>query len=441
MLLLLFSPILVLVLIAWTLFANKYKALALIIVVIFFEKLFFITDLGVSSRLLSDVALALMLPIIFLRFGYLLRCINSQRKDYIWLILGFLLVVFLSVVISSHLHYGQPVDVGLLVARKYLLVISLFFAMALGLNQRDVLLFFKYLAYLGFAVSVLTILDVVLFGGGTIFSKYYAIGQTRGGLIRIHIATFLVVYSIIYFFVSTDFIRDGLRKTRYTLMMLIPLINLLFVIQTRAAIIGVVLVLGWFYVRNMNVNKLFISTLALSLFLLIVPFYWGSFISGGSQLGNLINLTLNEVGSSDGNIAIRQYAIEYLIGLTVEASPILGLGLFSDIYYPNNPLTIAAEESAYFLGDINGFSTFVNFGVLGVSILLLLTLRTFRDAGALVRSENKQEHLLASIVFCLLLFILLTPTLDNLLVENKLFYTGILIYFLGGYYRRDESCK
>ncbi len=439
--LILFSPILLLLGSLWVSFAFKYKAVALIIVMFFFENLFFITDLGIGSRFLSDISLALMIPIILLRSKKIFFCIKIKWDNYCWLVIIFIIIVLLSLIISSYLQYGQPLSIGLLPVRKYLLIFSLFFAIALGMDKRDLYLFFRYLAYTGVFVSVLTIIDVILFGGGTIFSQYFAIGQTRGGDIRLHIATFLVAYSIIYSLIIFYESKRSSIKIKYLLMMLICIVNLIFIIQTRAAILGVVITMAWYYFRNININKALIIILII-LFIISSSFFIGSeYNFKDSKIGSFVSLSLDEIGSDAGNFSIRENSFEYFYKFTSENSPFWGLGVFSESNFPHNPINIAGEKYLYFLADINGFSTYFNFGIPGVFLLLFVTYKSFRRVISIKFNitSDEPEKILSIVVFYLLLYILVTPTLDNLLVENKLFYTGILFYFLSGYYNLYEK--
>ena len=100
--------------------------MSVLVVVIFYESIFFITDLGIGSRLVSDISLILMLPIILLGTKRVVNSFGTKMKRYCWLVIIFIFVVLLSIIGSSWMIFGQPVSIGLVAARKSLFIVSLF---------------------------------------------------------------------------------------------------------------------------------------------------------------------------------------------------------------------------------------------------------------------------------------------------------------------------
>ncbi len=49
-----------------------------------------------------------------------------------------------------------------------------------------------------------------------------------------------------------------------------------------------------------------------------------------------------------------------------QQAPLTGVGLFSDLSYPNNPITKAADLFHYYIIDNNGIATLIYFGLQGL---------------------------------------------------------------------------
>ncbi len=432
-------PVLLLFLFAWIKFAFKNKAMAVLIVVVFYEKLFLVTDLGIGSRLISDIALALMLPIILMGAKRVGKGFFGNKRGYYWLVITFILIVVLSVIGSSWMIFGQPVSVGLVASRKYFFIISFFYLVALGLDGKELMRLFRYLAYTGAFIALLLIIEAFLLDAGTIFSQFYDIGKTRGDYLRIHVATFLVVYSTMYLWISLDFLTSRRTRMVYLFAVFVCFLSLLFVIQTRAIIIGLAVSMIWYQLRNMDNKKLAITGSVLWIVLVGIAFTGVDYLIHETHIGTIAKETLIEIGGDKGNVSIRKEGFLYYIDYVLVHSPFLGLGFFSDINYPDNPVSYAAERFSYFPVAINGATTYIFFGVPGLIFLVYLTYRMFRDVLKARKRPFKSERLVALVIFHVLIYIVLIPTIGNVLTENILFYTGIFIYFLGGYYLRYTS--
>ncbi len=157
-----------------------------------------------------------------------------------------------------------------------------------------------------------------------------------------------------------------------------------------------------------------------------------------SKILDLVVSVIENISTDDNNISIRFEGANYFINFVNENSPILGCGIFSEINYPNNPITIPGEIFNYYQVDINGISTYIQFGILG---LIYLLFKTFRDTQLIDNSGGYKTKKLAMLFFYILFYVLVTPTLNNILVQNKLLYTGVILYFLGGYYKNKFEAK
>lgn len=425
-----FVPLFLLGLLGWIRFASRYPAAALIIIIFLAEECFDMYTFGIRQRFLSDIAIALMTPIIVLNLRKIWNHITRVRSPYTLAILLFFTAILVSIYFGSYSTFGQPIAVGLTVSRKYLLFLSYFFLVAVDANREECYRFLKYLAWLGAAIAVLSIVEVAL-GGGVIFSQYYAVGQERAGLLRIHIGTFLIVYSIIYSFIRLQYLHKG-NKQRLTYQLLIGLglFTLGFIVMTRAVIIGLAITLILWITRKITSPRIIFVCATISIVALIILSGIGNTILSETFVGEIINQTTTELGSDKGNISIRQKGAEYYLNLMLDNALLTGVGIFSDTNYPNNPVTQGATLYHYYLIDNNGITTVIHFGLQGLIVLVFFIIKSLHDSNTAMRHVPITEKHNYEILFFLFIYTLLTPTLNNILVERMLIYSGVFFYLL-----------
>lgn len=416
----------------WVRFATKHPAAAMVIIIFFAEDCFDIFNFGIRKRFLSDVAIMLMLPLIVLNLRKVWNHITTFRSAYTTAIILFFCALLISLYFGSHVTFGQPMGIGLVVARKHLLFCSYLFMVAVGASRKECFLFLKYLALLGAVVAILSIVEVVL-GGGIIFSNYYAIGQERAGRLRIHVGTFLVLFSIVYSFIKYQHLPNKFEQQHliYLIVLFLGLYTIGFIVMTRADMIGLFFIfILWFGRKKLSNNKIMLLCATVS----IIPIF---FLSGLYEvmvaqtfIGKIIEQTITEFGSNQGNISIREDGAKYFLNLMLQNAPLTGIGIFSDTNFPNNPVTIAAKLNSYYLVDNNGLTTFIFFGFQGVLLLLFFVIKPLRDSSIAMKYGPSSERDYFEILFFIFIFILVTPTLNNIIVERMLVYSGVFFYLL-----------
>lgn len=148
---------------------------------------------------------------------------------------------------------------------------SYLFMVAVGASRKECFLFLKYLALLGAVVAILSIVEVVL-GGGIIFSNYYAIGQERAGRLRIHVGTFLVLFSIVYSFIKYQHLPNKFEQQHliYLIVLFLGLYTIGFIVMTRADMIGLFFIfILWFGRKKLSNNKIMLLCATVS----IIPIF------------------------------------------------------------------------------------------------------------------------------------------------------------------------
>ncbi len=425
-----FIPVLLLCFWLWIRFATKHPAAALIIVVFFAEQCFDITTFGIRQRLLSDIGIALMLPLIALNFQRVWQHVTVRRSPYAIGILLFFGAIIISLYFGSHLKFGQPMAVGLTVARKYLLFCSYFFLVAVGATSEDCFRFMKYLAWLGGVIAFLSIVDVAL-GGGIVFPYYHAIGQERAGQLRIHVGTFLIVFSIIYSFVkSQNLPKSSEKRIVYIILLGVGLFTIGFIVMTRAIILGLMVTFIFWLIRKVTNQKIMLVCAIVSIVAIIFLSGLGKIVFSDTFVGKIMKETSTELVSDKGNISVRKNGAKFYLDLMLQNTPLTGVGRFSNTNYPNNPVTIAGALNHYFIIDVNGIATIVFFGLLGLLLLTYFIIKSLRDTLVVIKHGQSSEKYNFEILLFIFIYTLATPTLNNIIVERMLVYSGVFFYLL-----------
>ena len=426
----LFGPLFLIGLLGWIRFATIHPAAALIIIIYFAEQCFDIFTFGLRQRLLSDIALSLMLPLIVLNFRRVWNHISSDRPPYAIAVLLFFSAILISLYFGSYLTFGQPMAIGLTVARKHLLFCSYFFMVAVGASLEECYRFMKYIAWLGGVIAFLSIIEVAL-GGGVIFSNYYAVGQERAGILRIHVGTFLVVFSVIYSFVKCLHLpKSSRQRLGYLLLFGIGLYTIGFIIMTRAVILGLMVTFVLWLCRKISNRRVMFVCATVSLGAIIILSGLGSQMLDGTFVGKITEQTSTELVADKGNVSIRQKGAQYYIDMVIQNAPLTGIGIFSDTNYPINPVTIAADQLKYFLVDVNSISTMVCFGLQGLLLLVFFSIKSLQDTIGAIKYSDEVERYNFEILFFMFIYTLATPTLNNIIVERMLIYSGVFFYLL-----------
>lgn len=422
---------------AWIKLSGRYCALAYIVLVIFSEGLYRITSFGLGDRRIGDVAFVLLAVGIAANFRTIWRHLTQNRTSYMVAIFIFWAIVVVSIYFGSHMIFGQPFFYGLIPARKFFLIGGYFFLLGVKADRHDLQKFFKYFAWWGGVLAILGIIDSIL-GGGMIFQEYHQIGDVRIGYTRLAVGTFNISFSIIYATARLFYSQRGFRGTSpYLVLLLTCLFNLFFVSMTRAAIISIVLTLLFLLFRSSLRSRVF-TLVGLGI---IVPAVWLSMplISNLDRIKHIEELASSisyDISRNEGNVSIRKEGAAALFGVYMERSPVVGVGLFSDDRFPDNPIAILSEGYNYHLVDVNGLATLIRFGIPGVFLLGFFLYKTFRDSNELLTIPQPEKRFIANILFALLLYILFAPTLGNIIVERMLIYTGIICYTLDHYLSR-----
>lgn len=435
-----FVPTLLLVLWTWNQYSRVNPALSLLFIVILAEGFYRINTFGLGSRLVGDVALLLITFTVLINFNKILTWRNRKQTAYDRVILLFWMSICASIYFGSYTVFQQPLTYGLIPARKYLLFGVYFLLIGIAFTKRDIFQFFKYLAWWGGVLALLSIVDAAL-GGGHIFLEYHNIGGERFGATRLAVGTFNISYSIIYCFVRLTQQKVIFKHSLpYLLLLILCLFDFFFVIMTRAAIIGLACAVVVIFIKNSKHFKVMcLVTMGIVIPLAILTYPYFEKFEILHQLNELLYSIQADTQQNTGNVSIRKEGASALLNVYWSHSPWFGIGTFSADRFPNNPITILSYFYRYHISDINGLSTLIQFGLPGISILFYLIFKTFSETSRITTSRLPEDVFLGKIFFALLIYILCTPTLGNLLVENMLVYTGVILYFLDVLKGRTEQ--
>ena len=147
-------------------------------------------------------------------------------------------------------------------------------------------------------------------------------------------------------------------------------------------------------------------------------------------VGKIIEATSNEFNSNKGDISIREQGAQYFLNLMLQNSPLVGIGVFSSTNYPDNPETRAENLYYYNIIDINAIATIVYFGLQGVLLLAFFVIKSLKDSVSAMNYGEIDKKYNFKVLFFVFIYTLATPSLNNIIVERMLIYSGVFFYLL-----------
>ncbi|RLJ01234.1 MAG: hypothetical protein DRP08_05775 [Candidatus Aenigmatarchaeota archaeon] len=353
----------------------------------------------------------LLLPVI--AFCLLERFFFSGKKfefgKYSKIVLFFLIMSFLGIL--NAFWHGQPLILGIKAA-KYFPLILIYFVL---INKEfDVDKFIKYLIILGFLISIIMIIQYLLWG------KLYFIhftseelGKMRLGRPRINIgAKFIALVGVISlgnFFKQKRFI--------YFLFYLYSFAYIITIAQTRMLIFGMLICGFLLFILNMKITPLTISVILATLcFAMPVSFIALKY----ARQFELVKMTETEIKEKKGSYLARINALKYYIK-QIKKSPIVGYGLIN-FNWEKSPFPILQKRGIH-IADIGIIDLVYKFGLIGVGWLIAFMFMVFKDI-----IGNKTVCINISGYFLLIFSVM--ATLDFFTKVDRIFLLGIFLGIL-----------
>ena len=216
----------------------------------------------------------------------------------------------------------------------------------------------------------------------------------------------------------------------YSFCGIVCLYVLIFIVMTRAVFLGIAIAVSFWMLKNIDSKKIMIVCAVISLCCIFTLTGILDDIVNGSFIGDILGQTVNELNLNRGSISIRSQGLMYYLSMLIYSSPLTGVGLFSSTEFIYNPVTTAAVTFKYYLIDINGVSTIVMLGLNGLLFLVYFNYISIRDTYSIISNVKKYFKFNYEILLLIFIFTISTPTINNIIVERMVIYSGMFFYLI-----------
>lgn len=383
------------------------KKESIYLLVIFFiiflnEKCFYLLDLNSSLW----IYLLLIISIILIILN--IKLILKNRYRFILFIFTFLVLNFIEICMTT-LKFGQPFSLAL--ARyKYVFIFILYIPISVILKKFKIEKLKIMIINLGTLLSILYIIQAMIYPKFILFNMYY---MERANRIRFYTGSYFIIISILLNF---SFLLHNFKK-KYFFYLIIQIIMLIFVSQTRSsiAILFITFILTLLmYIKNFNWKKISKILIVIGLIIMVIMPYI-------SALVNSINDSLFNKNSDNGSISIRIDAQKYMID-KIKENPLLGVGMYDNSYEEAGSIT--GSEYKYYVADVGIIGFIFQYGILGFLIFLYLWVKMIILTYKIYK--QKKENSLYYIMF-LLYNTMILPFNCILNIDNCVIYLIITL--------------
>lgn len=386
-------------------YQRNFELFLIVLVVINFDFFHLISVLRFSDSYKLIIAPILVIYLIELKM---------QKRIYLgkyggWIMMFFALLVF-GILIAA--IQGQPLILGIKAVKFYSLILIYFVIVN---HKVDINKFIKYLSILAIVIAGLAAIQSISQGAFDIFSARNADEVRKYRVIE---GSFVISTAIVLSFCNY------LKKmgTYYLFVFLALFVHLVFVIQTRALMAGVILtcVLVYFIYNKFSFKAIAAFALViLILSLVVIPFVSFSDIPIVKRtlmdIESIRDIKPSKAGSSP--FVARYYTYEYYLGQLAE-SPVFGLG-FRSLFWIGNPEIYAYLRKGFALSDIGVMEFVIRTGLVGLTWLLFGLMRFI---GIIVKGKE-----LSSVGAYIILGITTIGTIDLFMGNTTLFMFGLFI--------------
>ncbi|RDY27442.1 hypothetical protein CHL78_009515 [Romboutsia weinsteinii] len=410
------SIALIIALIASIIFINYRKPeLIIIFIIIINENLLRLSSINITS-------LVAILSIII----FIVKFKSIVKKRYIFKNYIITLMVICGISqIGAYFAFGQNLKYGIL-GMHHIFIYLFYFYFVDFFNKerkRDLRNNVKnIIIYMGTTLSILYLIQAIIYPKVVIFNMSYAF---RGGSVRFFTGYVFIMFSIviIYSKLLTKFER------KYFLHILIQIVSLVVVSQTRNFILGVLIVIVYGLFMSKKINKVWlVYTLITAIFI-----YMLMFSNESNFLNEVINSVLIEIKTKTGNIGVRYLELEYYMNL-LKDNLISGIGLLDTRYYLT-PIITGYDPYLYFVGDLGLIGVVIQTGVLGGIWML-----AFFNKMYIVSKKNLSNDTENSYLLRLTLILIVGVFASGLIFDkNSILYICMILGIVEPYYCKNED--
>ena len=355
-----------------------------------------LTKFGIYRTDFINIGLiALSFCLIFI-YGWKLTSDDIYKK---WVIAG--LVIHIVTIIYSCLIYSQGL-IDVLKVSLFYFVPLLYFPLVRIFNKyiKNVDDIFRYIVFVALIISILGLLQRILYSRGIVFIDTVFQGSTRYGAIRFTLAESTVAISLLY--LISKALKNKLHNNiRFILIISIEILYFILVLKTRSdwmcIIISVLGAVALSYKNNLR-------KLAVIALVVIAVFY----IYSNGIVGDFISELTSDYGVQARQVSYGYYWNQFL------KKPFLGMGYINGSVSQDLSLLLNGQTGHAYRNDVGFLGLLNELGIVGGLWYVVLVIKVIKNSYQL-NIQNSSIDLWST-----MFSIYLISTSVNLLMTNAI---------------------
>ncbi len=288
---------------------------------------------------------------------------DRDGREFAWHIAALLLLVLMAV--ANSYRGGQSIVLGLKASKAYFLILFYWIFVSRGIDRGKLI---EAVIAAGLVLSLLNNVQYLLYGDLRIFHFEREFELERAGRLRYLIGDFFTIFSPLLAF--GEYLKT--RKKGFLLAFLYMITTVFVQGQVRMVMLGLTISsIAMLYVEG-RLNR---KVIAIAGGLLLAAVIGLSPQIKNTPVGELVDLTSSEISEGEGNIGLRLVGYGIYAG-EVAKSPIVGRGIWNDLYTDNNPEDL--KFMGVHLADLGIMGVLFHFGILGLIWLATTLVRTYK---------------------------------------------------------------
>lgn len=387
--------------------------LSLVMLIIFLnEKMFYLLNNNSSIHVIALILITVLLLLVYIKPFY------NNKFFFRGIILIFILINLVSL-INTVFQFNQPLILAIL-RYKYIIVLMLYFPMYIMIVQVGLEKFKKLLVVLSAILSFFYIVQSFLYPSVIILNVNYA---DRFGVTRFYDGAFFITVG---FFLTISYIYKG--NLKYYIPLLLQLSYLVFVAQTRSAIIPIILIIIIIIISKVSIRNV-------SRNLKLIAIFVFGMLALSPYISDVFESINNDLNRTEGSAYIRVMAQEYMVQ-KIEENPFLGVGLYHNDFQEGK--VIDGSIYSFYAEDVGIIGFIFQYGLMGLIVLIWMLFR-FLKISYLLFKINRADSVLYFSMSLYLSFQL--PFVTPLNIDNYLLYIIILMGLIQAQYNISSNKK
>ncbi|WP_026692798.1 O-antigen ligase family protein [Peribacillus kribbensis] len=391
---------------------KKSTLITFIFLIIIFlnERMFYFNDIN------NSLHVTLLLIITFVAF-----LLNSKqfltRKFMFKEVITLYIIINIISLITTNLQFGQPLLLA--ISRyKYVFVVLLYIPITLMIGKIGTESIKKLIVKITSCLSLIYIIQALLYPKVIFLKVSYA---DRFNFTRFFDGAFFITLGL-FLTISFIFKNKGLiNNIKYYFAFLLQIIYIIFVAQTRNAIIPILLIIIILLLLKLKLNNV-ASFFKVGIVLIAGIIFLAPYVL------NIFDSVLYDINRTEGTAAIRSQAKQF-IEEKIKEKPIFGYGLYNNNFFEGQYITGSINK--YFAQDVGIIGFVFQYGYIGLLLYVWMLIRIiFYSYKLFIINQGISVFYLS---FCLYLCLTSAFTI-TLNVDNTLIYLVIFMALLENEY-------